>query len=334
MDPSLLWVLILLFVLLSGFFSACETALATCNEFAFRVRANDGNTSAKLACFLLDKYDLSQISIVVDNNIVNTILSTLGSILFSFYIINNDALVNLVSTIVITLLIFIFGDTIPKIIARAIPDRFISITSIILIFLYYLLWPIIKCLYYISLGVKKLFKVKDPFTLTEEDFSNYINEIEDVGKIDESESDIIQNALDFADTSVKEIFTPLDKIYALDINKINNSNINSILLDTTYSRIPIYRDNKQNIIGTLNVKKYFDAYMKDKHVSIISVLTKPLFVNSNDKIDDIFDGFRRTHTHIAFIKNNENIIGMITMEDILEELVGEIAESNSLKEKI
>jgi putative hemolysin len=324
-------------VLASGFFSGSETALNSCNQFKFRVRANDDSFLAKNVCIILDKFNKLQISIVVENNIVNTLISTLAAILFFEYyfkgVAADEGFANLVSTIVITVIIYIFGETLPKILARSVPDGFISIAAFVLIPLYYILWPINILFYLTSNLMKKIFKVKEDITMTEEDFSNFVDESEELGKLDEDESDIIQNALDFVDTSIKEVYTPLNKIYAIDIEGMNNEKLNKILINSNYSRIPVFKGKKENIVGILNVKQYFNAYLKNSKFDFRTVLTKPYFVSPNMKLDDIFNVFRNNHTHIALIQTNNKIVGMITMEDVLEELVGEIAESSTKSEE-
>ncbi|MEG0529179.1 MAG: hemolysin family protein [Bacilli bacterium] len=328
-DPSAryLWIiLVLILVFCTSMFSACETALTSCNQFKFKVLANEGNKTAKLITKFIDNNDKSIITILVGINVVTTVISTIATVLLVAALGQNAEYSSLIATLIITVTLYIFGDTIPKILARAIPDKFIVFGIYLLTFCYYLFYPFTMFFYYIALGVKKLCKIKEKAIITEEEFSAFIDDIEDKGMIDEDESDIIQSAIDFADTSVKECLTPLTKMQMINIVGLTNVGLNAALLDINYSRIPVYDTDPNNIVGILNVKKYFNAYMDDNHVDVRSILSKPYFVDSSTKIDDIFNKFQSEHVHIAIIKNNNVIIGMITMEDILEELVGEIAE--------
>ena len=319
---NLWWILILVLTILTAFFSGAETAIESCNQFKFKVKAGEGSRTAKLVIKIINKFDEQIISVLVGYNIVTTIISTVATIVFSAYL-KAEWIVNLVSTIVITILIYIFGDTLPKIVAKRAPDTYLTLFAYPLMFFYYVFYVINKLFYFLSLGVKKLFKIKKDVTLTEEDFSNIVENNEEIGELDEDESDIILNSIDFLDTSVKECFTPANKMEMIDLNNLSNEKLNQLLLNSNYSRIPMYYKNRNNIVGILTVKKYFNAYIEDKHVNIESILNQPYFVDSNATIDSIFEGFNKNRTHLAIVKNKDTVVGMVTMDDLLEELVGE-----------
>ena len=138
------------------------------------------------------------------------------------------------------------------------------------------------------------------------------------------------NALDFDDTQVKEVLTPREKIFALDINNINHDNLRDILNSVSYSRIPIYKGSIDNIIGISHVRKYLKDYLSNKDVKIESCLMKPYFVSNKDTVEKIFDGFKKNKTHVAIVRNNlKQTIGMVTMDDILEELIGEFSKEGT-----
>jgi CBS domain containing-hemolysin-like protein len=329
MDP---WQIVFIVVLLiiTGWFSGCETAISSCNQFKLRVKANDGHKTAKYAIKFIDKFDKSVISVLIGYNIASTIMSTLATIMFAVFL--PSELVNLVSTVTIAVLCYVFSDTLPKIIARAAPDTYVRVSVYPMIFFYYLFWPLTQFFYLISKLVKKVFKVKEDVTFTEEDFSNTVESFEETGVLEEDESDVIQNALDFDDITVKECFTPLDKMTCICIDGLTNVQLNKLLLDSKFSRIPIYSENIDNIIGILNVKQYFNEYMEDKHVSVPSILSEPYFISPNTMIDDLFEGFKKHRTHLAIVKQNEKVLGMITMDDVLEELVGEMTSTKLVEE--
>lgn len=324
-DPSplihLWWILIVFLIILTAIFSGAETAMESCNKFKFKVKASEGSRSAKLVVKILDKFDENLISVLVGYNVVTTIISTIATIYFT-YIIAPD-FVNLASTIIISVLVYLLGDTLPKICARAVPDTFIKLSSYFLVFFYYIFYPVNKLFYFLSWCVKKIFKIKNDVTLTEEDFSNIVENNEEIGELDEDESDIILNSIDFLDTSVKECFTPANKMEMIDIDNLSNERLNQLLLNSNYSRIPMYYKNRNNIVGILTVKKYFNAYIEDKHVNVKSILNQPYFVDSNATIDSIFEGFNKNKTHLAIVKSKDTVVGMVTMDDLLEELVGE-----------
>lgn len=330
MDPwQIVVIVILLFV--TAWFSGCETAISSCNQFKFRVLANDGNKTAKYATKIIDKFDNNVISVLIGYNISSTVMSTLATVMFVAFL--PSELVNLVSTIVIAVLCYVFSDTLPKIIARAAPDTYLKISVYPMIFFYYLFRPLMQFFALISKGVKKLFKVKEDISFTEEDFSNTVDSFEDEGYLEEEESDVIQNALEFDDITVKECFTPIEKMTCINIDGLSNEDLNKILLESKFSRIPVYSEEINNIIGVLNVKQYFNEYMEDKHVSVPSILNDVYFITPNTMIDDLFEGFKKHRTHLAIVKQNEKVLGMITMDDVLEELVGELSSIKKVEEE-
>ena len=184
----------------------------------------------------------------------------------------------------------------------------------------YLLYPIVLLFELIGKLIDKIFKSKSTADLTEEEFENAVEKVIHDGILEDEQNEIIQSALDFADTKVKEVFTPNSKMFALDIRNLTNEKLHNILLNTNYSRIPIYYSNFDHFIGVLHVKSYLSAYLADKNISIRSTLTRPYFVSQNILLDDLFNGFKKNHTHLALVRdNNKKVIGMVTMEDVLEE---------------
>ncbi|MDD3938860.1 MAG: CBS domain-containing protein, partial [Bacilli bacterium] len=160
-------------------------------------------------------------------------------------------------------------------------------------------------------------------------FTNIVESIEEEGLIEENESDIIYASFDFVDTSVKEVLTPRSKMFAIDIQGLTHEKLNQHLLETNYSRIPIYRGNINNIVGILHVKTYLHKFLKNRDITIESTLQKPYFVTTQIMMDEMIEGFKRNHTHIAIVRGSKDVVlGMVTMEDVLEELVGDIDEFN------
>lgn len=329
MDPWIRWTIISILIFVTGFFAGSETALASCSQFKFRVRASESKKVDQLVSHMLDRYNKIQVSIVVENNIVNIILSTIAAVLFAYYL-QDETVASIVSTVVVGFAIYVIGDSIPKIIARNFSDGYIKVAAFVLVPLYYLLWPINMFFYLASNLVRKLFRVKESVTMTEEDFSNTIDDYEEKGYLDEDESDIIQNALDFTDTSIKNVYTPLNKIYSLNIDDLTTEKLNKILINSNYSRIPMYSKTRDNIVGILNVKTYFNMYLNNNKLDFRKALQKPVFISKFMKLDDVVTTFKKNKTHIALIKDKDKIIGMITLEDVLEEFVGDMDEQENV----
>ena len=332
-DP-ISWMIIGICLLFHFFFSASETALSCCNRFKIQIKADDGSKTAKLLLKICDKFDRSLTTILIGNNVAAITISTLSTILF-LHIFNgaiDDALVGLISSIAMSFIVYLIGDALPKTIAKAIPDTISFGVAHVIFILNWILTYIIPLSFLFEGIIKlieKIFKVKQEEEFTEEDFENIVEKVSDEGILDEEQSEIIQSALDFVDTNVKEVLTPRNKIYAIDIHGLTNEQIKAKLIDCKYSRIPIYEKDFDNFIGVLHIKTYFKEVYEDPHVSINSILQKPYFVTPDIMIDDLFNGFKKNHTHLALVKDsNDKIIGMVTMEDVLEELVSDIAESS------
>ena len=335
MDVPLSWVIISICVLAHFFFSAGETALACANRFKMQVEADDGKKSARLVLHVCEKYDRALITVLIGSNIVAIVASAVSTVLF-YNMLSSSGLVNdtisLISSIVISLLIYILGDALPKTIARSIPDTISKAFVYPIYWLMLILFPITFIFDNLAKLIEKIFKVKDENVFDEEDFENVVEKISDEGVIEEEQSDIIQSALDFADTNVKEVLTPRKRIYALDIRTLDKEKLHQIILETNYSRIPIYDGSFDNMIGVLHIKTYLSAYLRNPNISIRRKLQKPYFVSSNIMIDDLFNGFKKHHTHIALVRDkNKKIIGMVTMDDVLEELVSDISEPTQVK---
>lgn len=318
-------IIVVLLILLSAYFSMAETALSCCNRIRMSVKAENGSKSAKLVLKLIEKFDKSLITLLIGNNVVNLAASTIATMVFLIVFNYNESLASAVSTAVLTLIIFFAGELIPKNIAKSYPDKIVMILAYPLIVLYYLFYPLSIIFYGINKLIQKIFKVNNNDTnFTEDEFQAIVETVEEEGGIDEEESDIIQAAVDFGDIKVSDVLTPIDKIVAIDIKKTSRKELMNFLLDTIYSRIPVYDGDKSNIIGILHVRKFLKNVMTTKSISVRAAITEPLVVSSNYKLDDMIEFFKENKKHMAVVKDDEGkTIGIVTMEDVLEELIGE-----------
>ena len=336
-DPYISWIIIAVLIVLHFFFSGAETSFACCNKFKMQVKADEGSRTAKTLLKIIDKYDRALTIILIGNNIVAIAISAISTILFLGYFGSTgleETTISLLCSIIMTFVIYVFGDTLPKTIARAIPDTFSLIFAYPTYALMIILFPITIIFEGFANLLAKIFRLKDEEEFTEEDLIDEIEKASEEEMIDEEQAEIVQSAMDYLDTSVKEVLTPRSAIYALNIRDLTHDSLQKIIVNTNYSRIPIYDKVFDNIIGVLNVKIYFEEWSIDPHVSIRSILQRPYFVNNKIMIDDLFHGFRKHRTHIALVRDNRNrIIGMVTMEDILEEIVSDIAEPNSQRKR-
>ena len=329
-DPlSYLYIaIIVVLIVFSAFCSSTETAYACLNKYKIRVQADDGNKKAKLILKTYERFDRTLIMSLLGYNISSVVISTISAILFFqiFSMIQNETIVSLISTAIMTFLVYIFCDMVPKMIARAMPEKVAANNVYIATGLYYLLFPLIWVFNLLTIAVTKLFKARHDNVMTEEDFTNVVEDLEKKDLIEENESDIIYASLDFTDTSVKEVLTKRNKIFYIDVKGLSKDKLNEAILSTQFTRIPVFYGSIDKVIGILHVKTYIKEYLKNPNLSLLSVLQKPYYVTTRIKLDDMLEGFKKHHTHIAIVRNDEKVIGLITMEDVLEELVGKIAE--------
>ena len=228
----------------------------------------------------------------------------------------------------------ILGDIFPKTIAKKIPDTISTFFAWPLYIILILLTPISILFELFAKAIDKIFKTSQDEEFTEEDFEEAVEQTTDEGVLEEEQGEIIQSALEFEDTNVKEVLTPRERMFALDIRGLTHEKLQQILLTTNYSRIPIYEREFDNFIGVLHIKTYVKQYIENPNISIRRTLQKPYFVSGKIMIDDLFNGFKRHHSHLAIVRNKDKkVIGMVTMEDVLEELVEGISEPNIQKVK-
>lgn len=336
-DPAISWIIIFVLLILICFFSGAETAFACCNRYKMQVEADEGKKYAKILLKILDNYDRALTTVLIGNNVVAIAMSSIGATLFIYYFratTIGEYTASVISSVVFTFIVFVLGDTLPKTIARSIPDTLSKAFTYPIYVLMLLLFPIT---FLFDSGMKlmeKIFKVKSEESMTEEDFSDVVEKASEEDMIDEEQAEIVQSTLDFLDTNVKQVLTPREKIFAINIKDLNHEKLQAILAKTSFSRIPVYDKVFDNVIGILVIKIYLEEYAKDKHASIRSLLQQPTYVPSSIMIDDLFKVFKKHHTHIALVRNSHNkIIGMVTMEDVLEEIVSDISEPNVIRRK-
>ena len=328
-------VLIVVLMMLSAFFNASETSFACLNRYKYMAEADEGKKTSKLILRLSERFESTLITTLVGNNVGSIFVSSISTFLFLhlFKGVLPDATVSLIASIVMTLVFFLFADTLPKLLGKNIPDVIARINCYPLFIIYILLYPIVAIFRGLSSLLRKAFKAKPEMALTEEDFHSIIDEAEEQGVLEENESEIIQNTLDFADTSVKEVFTPLSKMAMLDLNGLTTPKLLEYLKECPYSRIPVYVGSKDKIAGILVVKNYLGAYFKNPADHYAKYLQRPYFVTPRVHLDDLVDGFKQHHTQIAIVRYQGKVLGMVTMEDVLEELVGAIGERSKARAK-
>ena len=319
-DSMTLSLLVLVFLILfSAYFSATETAFTSINRIRLKNMAQDGNKRAELVLKMADKFNTLLTTLLIGNNIVNIAASTIATVFF-IELLNDNAKGSTVATVVITIVVLIFGEITPKSIAKDSPERFAMFSAPLLRFFTYVFFP----LNIIFSGWKKLisfiFKPKEDEGLIEDELLTMVEEAETEGNMEAGEVELIRNAIEFNDIEVSDILQPRVEVEAVEIGE-EWETVEKKFRETGYSRLPVYDDTIDNMIGVLNQKDFFMSKKKD-----IKKLIKPIeFVVPTMKISELLIKLQKEKSHMAAVADEYGgISGIVTLEDIIEELVGEI----------
>ena len=324
MDTWLTALIIILLVMCSAFFSSTETAYSSASKIRLKNYADNGNKKAMKAYKIAENYDKALATLLVGNNIVNIAASALATILFvSFF---GEASGTLVSTVVLTIIVLIFGEVLPKNIAIENSEKMCMDSANVLYFLMVILTPITLLLLKLNSLVKNIAskdKDKEP-TVTEDELKYIVESIEEQGVLEEQESNLVQSALDFDEKTVYDILTPRVDIVALNIND-TQENIKKIILTERYSRIPVYKDNIDNIIGILHTRDYLEQLLQVEFPDLNKLIQPAHFIYRSKKLSSLLSDFKHRRLHIAIVTDDYGgTLGIVTMEDLLEQIVGDI----------
>ena len=312
-------IILVLLVICSAFFSASETAYTSLNHVRLKRMASDGDKRAAKVLKLAEKYDSLLSTILIGNNIVNILASSLGTVLF-VKLLGNDAGVT-VSTVVITAVVLLFGEISPKSIAKEHAEGFALKFYPLLFLITKVFLPLTFLLGCWQKLLGKVVKPAEDHGYTEEELITIVEEAESEGGIDAHESELIRSAIEFTDVAVEEILTPRVEVEAIDIDS-TEEDIAEIFASGGYSRLPVYQETIDNIIGVLHEKDFFINRGKK---SIRELMSAPTFVIETTKISDLLKLLQKNKSHMAVVVDEyDGVLGIATMEDILEELVGEI----------
>lgn len=331
MGDSLRYLSIILLVLVSAFFSSTEIAYASANSARLKSRRQEKDSLAlSLASLIVDDYDNTLSAILVGNNLANTASSAIATL-----IVLDMGLPSWVATVVMTLIVLTFGEIIPKVLAKQMAEQFCIITSIPI----YALSLILKPVSWIIMGFIKLCSfmwksnVSDSDAVSEDDFENIIDIVEDEGVLDEEQCDLLQNALDFDEVLAYEIITPRVDMDALDIRDPYEVNVKKIN-ECIYSRMPVYEDTPDNIIGILHLNRFYKEYVDNEKVNIREQLRPVTYVHKTMPLPDVLEKMKELKAHLVVVLDEYGgTMGILTMEDVLEQLVGEIFDESDEVER-
>ena len=327
---------LLLCIIGSNYFSSSEMAYSSCNRLRLESARDGGSKRAAIAVRIIDRFDDTLSAILIGNNLVNIAASSIGSVLV--ILIAGDDRYAWVSTVVITVLVIIFGETMPKIIAKNSANRialshayFVHGLTIILM---PLIWVVVGLTKLITSGFKGEEAGSDEEAAAME-LSSIIETAEDEDVLDEDRSELVQAAIDFSDVMASEVMTARVDVVALDIDDDWNEQLATID-SAPYSRIPVYEDSIDNVIGVLYLNHFLKALTDEKNPDIRSMLMPPCYVYKTMKMPAVLNELRRAKQHLAIVTDEYGgTLGVLSMEDVLEQLVGEIwDDTDEVEEEI
>ena len=313
-------VVIIILIGLSAFFSATETAFSSLNKVRLKNLAQE-NKRAKLALKLAENYDELISSILVGNNIVNIASTTLATVLFVGIYKDTGATI---STIVMTVAVLIFGEITPKSLAKENPESFAMAVAPIMRFLLVILKPINFLLIGLKAGIRKLLGVKtETSAVTDDEILTMVDEAEQEGGIDSHESELIKNVIDFNDLEAIDIMTPRIDVYAVD-KDMTTDEVREIFKESGFSRLPVYEETIDSIIGVIN-EKDFHNYIMGTELNFTEIMKPAEFIPPSMKLSELLRKLQKNKLHIAVIVDEfGGTEGIVTLEDIIEEIVGDI----------
>ncbi len=326
MDPagSMQIAALIVLVLLSAFFSGTETAFTSFNKTRMKTLAQDGNKKAKSVMWVEDNYEKFLSTILVGNNIVNITASTISTLLFTSFIKGNASLAATLSTAVMTVIILMFGEISPKFLGKDFADSYTMKVVGVIRFLMVVFTPLTAFFSLWKKIISKLFKRKDDsMSVIEDEIITMVEEAQNEGDMDEHEGNLIKNAIEFTDLEVSSVLTPRIDIVAVS-DDMPISEISELFRTSGFSRLPVYNETIDNIIGVIHEKDFY-RLISDGERDFRPVINKVMFITESMKISKLLRKFQEEKSHMAIVVDEYGgTAGIVTMEDVLEGLVGEI----------
>ena len=331
------YVILVIMIILSAFFSASETAFSSVNLIRLRQYVDDGRPGAKKALNVAERFDEVLLAILIGNNIVNLASASLATIVAT-EVLNLGASGAPIATAVMTVLIIIFGEILPKSYAKENSESLaLSIGTI-----YYYMIKVMKPLIFIFMVLKdfvaKLYsKKEDEPSVTEDELNVIIDTMEEEGVLQQDEVEMLQSVLDLSETFVKDIMTPRVDVVAVDVHD-STENVKNVFFEEKYSRIPVYDESRDNIVGILYERDLFSAIIENGSTDdllIADVMRDPMYVSYTMRVSDLLTRLQLEKQHLAIVADEYGgTAGLVTMEDVLEEVVGEIYDEHDEQEQL
>ena len=316
-----LWVTLVILVAFSAFFSASETAFSSLNQIRLKSRADDGDRTAARVLAMSEQYDKLLSTILIGNNIVNIAAASIGTIIFTKMLGAERGAT--VSTMVLTIVVLIFGEVTPKSLAKEMPETIATAVAPVLSLLMLVLTPLTWLFTQWKRLLSHFVHSSESDTITEGELMTMVSEAENDGELTDRESELIRSAIEFDDVEVEEILTPRVDVVAV-ADDISLEELAQTFAESGYSRLPVYHGTIDNIIGVVHEKDFYIARLK-KATKIDDLVAPTLYTTGSTQISQLLRTLREQHHHMAVVVDEYGgTEGIITLEDILEELVGEI----------
>ena len=330
-------ILLIVLIIAGGFFSGAETAYSYCNKIRMKTMADEGHKGARRVVRITDEMDKAITTNLILINVLHVLTSTVATMLALSWMWWNPSLATLLATVILTILVFFFSETLPKTFCRDNADAYALAFSPFFVALMTLLTPLSYLFIKMGDALKKRFaKDEDQHAITEDEFSEMVEKVEDEGVLEPEESAIIQSAVEFSDRTVADIFTPEENVVAIDKNW-DRDEIIEVLRREEYSRVPVYDRDPGHILGILQVKEFLTAVINEEdgeEADWRDYLRPAYTVKPEMTLNALFESMGRRHTHMALVVNQRQAMqGLVTMEDLLEELVGEIYDEDDEPEE-
>ena len=316
-------VLIAICVILSAFFSASESALASLNHIRLKNMAGEGNKRARRAMWFEQHIDSMVTTILIGNTLVNVIAATVSVFFWLEAVALNWGAIGAISAAVMFAIVIIFGEVIPKALGKKRPEKFVMIFAPVLRFFYYLFYPLNFVMKLLKKLIDKMFKEKAEQTITDDELITIVDEAQTEGGLDEYEGKLIRSAIEFDDRTVVDILTPRVEVEAVELGTPMEE-VLAIYRETGYTRLPVYRETIDNVVGVINEKDFLNIYL-DGASSFDRIVTPVVCATPRMKISVLLRRLQKEKSHLAVVVDEfGGTMGVVTMEDIIEELVGEI----------
>ncbi|MGD9886402.1 MAG: hemolysin family protein [Bacilli bacterium] len=318
-----LLILLIFLLMASAFFSSTETAYSSVNIIRLRNYMEEKKKGAKKAVYIAEKFDITLTTILIGNNFVNISATTIGAFILGKTIVN-PTVANIINTIAMTIIVLIFGEILPKSYGKANPEKVALHAASTMYFVIKLLWPISYLFSKLNDKIKAKRGDKTNPYVTEEELESIIDVMETEGVINEEDAELIQSAIGLNERTVFDIMTPRVDVIAIDINDSLES-IKQLFFEHQFSRMPVYHDDKDHILGVLSERDFFTALLKKEPIDLSKMISEPYFVSKKTKVNDLIKDMQKLKKHFAIVADEYGgTSGIVTMEDALEELVGEI----------